>query len=68
VQPTNERAQFDLCVEVALEVVADGTLWVADYFETGARNGVVHTANAVELFVNREYSWELPSIPAAHFS
>lgn len=44
-------------------VVADGTLWVADYSEDGTRNGVVHPADAVELFVNREYVWELVAIP-----
>jgi hypothetical protein len=40
-------------------VVADDTLWVADYSEAGTHDGVAHTTDAVELFVNREYPWDL---------
>lgn len=38
-------------------VVADGTLWVANYSEDGARVGVARAVDDVELFVDREYTW-----------
>jgi hypothetical protein len=56
-------SQQALSVILPILVVADGTLWVAEYSENGARNGLAHTADAVELFVNREYTWELKALP-----
>lgn len=59
------NGQHALSLILPVLVVADGTLWVADYSENGKRNGVAHIVDAAELFVNREYTWELRSLPEA---
>ena len=55
--------QQALSLVLPVLVVSDGTLWVADYSEAGTRHGAAHAADAVELFVDREYTWELPALP-----
>jgi hypothetical protein len=43
--------------------VAEGTLWIAIYYEDGGRVGAVQLSDGLERFVNREYVWELAAIP-----
>jgi hypothetical protein len=59
------NSQQALSLVLPMLVVADGTLWIADYSENGTRNGPVRATDGVELFVNREYAWELISLAEA---
>lgn len=55
--------QHELSLTLPVLVVADGTLWVADYSEDGTRRGVPYPADAVELLVDRDYPWEVAALP-----
>jgi hypothetical protein len=57
--------QQALSLILPMLVVADGTLWVADYCENGERISAAQASDSVELFVDREYVWEVPAMPAS---
>lgn len=58
-------SQQALSLILPVLVVSDGTLWAADYSQDGTRNGLAHPIDGVELFVNREYAWEIMALPEA---